>query len=109
MVNNVVITKYLCARNCRYCHIIIVIITYISFFPAEVIIGFMPDAVSAAESDGVLNFTVSVLSGELAVEVVVEFYTGDADALGNDYKHGLKPTLFNAHLLLQPPRTTRRQ
>ena len=43
----------------------------------------MPDAVSAPEGDGALNFTVSVLSGELAAEVIVEFYTGDADALGN--------------------------
>ena len=43
----------------------------------------MPAAVSASESDGALNFTVSVLSGDLAAEVVVEFYTGDADALGN--------------------------
>ena len=44
----------------------------------------MPEAVSADESEGVLNFTVSVLSGELAVEVVVEFCTGDTDALGNE-------------------------
>ena len=53
-------------------------------FVAEVTIGFMSEAVSADESEGVLNFTVSVLSGELAVEVVVEFYTGDTDALGNE-------------------------
>ena len=60
----------------------------------------MPKAVSADESEGVLNFTVSVLSGELAVEVLGTFYTGDIDALGNEIMAKVCNVICNAHLLL---------
>jgi hypothetical protein len=46
------------------------------------VIGFNPDQYTVDESDGSVNFTVAVLSGELELAVVVEFFTEDGSAEG---------------------------
>jgi hypothetical protein len=48
----------------------------------DVVIGFNPDQYTVDESDGSVNFTVAVLSGELAFDVVVKFFTEDGSAEG---------------------------
>jgi hypothetical protein len=46
------------------------------------VIGFNPDQYTVDESVGSVNFTVTVLSGELAFDVMVEFFTEDDSAEG---------------------------
>jgi hypothetical protein len=46
------------------------------------VVGFNPDQYIVDESDGSVNFTVAVLSGELTFDIVVEFFTEDGSAEG---------------------------
>jgi hypothetical protein len=71
----------------------------------DVVIGFNPDQYIVDESDGSVNFTVAILSGELAFDVVVEFFTEDGNAEGKRFMlYGIAKKIMACPLFHSPRR-----
>ena len=68
-----------CVKNLltqfRLCYILHIIVT-------DAIIGFVPDVYTVTEG-GIVNFNVTVISGTLNRNIVVEFFTSEGDATGS--------------------------
>ncbi len=59
-----------------------------------VVIGFLPDLYSVNEGDGVVIFTVAVISGTLGFDVTLDFSTTSGSALGMYLFSNTIPRLF---------------
>ena len=52
-------------------------------FYAELIFGFIPDTYTVNENERWVTFNVSLVSGSLTREVIIDFFTQDGSGLGN--------------------------